>query len=123
MEGLRLKLAPTAAPPLSIDDAEPAETRIRRLAAENPVIIFARSACCMCHVMKRLLSAVGVHPTVIELDEDEIAALEPCAAPPALYIGGVCVGGVDSVVALHLNNSLVPKLVEVGVVSEGIYIS
>ncbi|KAG6414534.1 hypothetical protein SASPL_121906 [Salvia splendens] len=100
MQGVRLELAPSA--------AEPAETRIRRLAAENPVIIFARSACCMCHVMKRLLSAVGVHPTVIELDEHDIAA-------PALYIGGACVGGVESVVALHLNNSLVPKLVEVGV--------
>ncbi|XP_041989426.1 glutaredoxin-C6-like [Salvia splendens] len=110
--GVRLELAPTAA----IDVAEPAETRIRRLAAENPVIIFARSACCMCHVMKRLLSAVGVHPTVIELDEHEIAA-------PALYIGGACVGGVESVVALHLNNSLVPKLVEVGVVSHGIFIT
>ncbi|XP_057776157.1 glutaredoxin-C6-like [Salvia miltiorrhiza] len=120
--GIRLELTPSAASPLAIDVAESTETRLRRLTSENPVIIFARSACCMCHVMKRLLSAVGVHPTVIELEEDEIAALNRAAAP-ALYIGGACVGGLESVVALHLNNSLVPKLVEVGVVSEGIYIS
>ncbi|KAG6383603.1 hypothetical protein SASPL_156634 [Salvia splendens] len=78
--GVRLELTPSAASPLAIDVAESAETRIQRLIAENPVIIFSRPSCCMCHVMKRLLSTVGVHPTVIELDDDEIAALSP--APP-----------------------------------------
>ncbi|KAH6831115.1 Thioredoxin superfamily protein [Perilla frutescens var. hirtella] len=123
--GVRLELTPTTTSPLAIDVAESAETRIRRLISENPVIIFTRSACCMCHVMKRLLSAVGVHPTVIELEEDEIAALKPCdggdqPVSPALYIGGACVGGLESMVALHLSNSLVRKLVEVGALSEEI---
>ncbi|XP_020550646.1 glutaredoxin-C10 [Sesamum indicum] len=82
----------------------------------------------MCHVMKRLLSTIGVHPTVIELEEDEIGALSPrdnnnedsstvlggASGAPALYIGGACVGGLESLVALHLSNNLVPKLVEVG---------
>ncbi|KAK6161967.1 hypothetical protein DH2020_001808 [Rehmannia glutinosa] len=98
----------------------------------EPVVIFSRSSCCMCHVMKRLLSTVGVHPTVIELEEDEISALSPrgdnnnnsetmesssavhggASVAPALYIGGACVGGMESLVALHLSNNLVPKLVE-----------
>ncbi|KAK4412629.1 Glutaredoxin-C6 [Sesamum alatum] len=132
--GVRLELTPTTTSPLAIDVAESTEMRIRRLISENPVIIFSRSSCCMCHVMKRLLSTVGVHPTVIELEEDEIAALSPrgdnnnnndyssSASPvlggasgaPALYIGGACVGGLESLVALHLSNNLVPKLVEVG---------
>nr|XP_009772039.1 PREDICTED: uncharacterized protein LOC104222506 [Nicotiana sylvestris] len=66
--------------------------------SENPVVIFARSPCCMCHVMKRLLiSAVSVHPTVIELEEDEIAALRSSGAaaedgggngPPEMFMGG-----------------------------------
>ncbi|GFP90129.1 glutaredoxin-c6 [Phtheirospermum japonicum] len=131
--GVRLELTPTTISPLSIDVSESTEMRIQRLISENPVIIFSRSSCCMCHVMKRLLATVGVHPTVIELEEEEIAALisprdgaggvteefssvvpgGACAAP-ALYIGGACVGGLESLVALHLSNNLVPKLVEVG---------
>lgn len=108
--GVRLELTPTTTSPLAT------EMRIQRLISENPVIIFSRSACCMCHVMRRLLSAIGVHPTVIQLEEDEIAAVQPGgeSVSPALYVGGACVGGVESMVALHLSNSLVPKLVEVG---------
>uniref|UniRef100_U5FFY9 Uncharacterized protein n=1 Tax=Populus trichocarpa TaxID=3694 RepID=U5FFY9_POPTR len=48
---------------LSIDEAESTETRIQRLISEHPVIIFSRSSCCMCHVMKKLLATIGVHPT------------------------------------------------------------
>ncbi|XP_038899998.1 glutaredoxin-C6-like [Benincasa hispida] len=105
---------------LSIDVAESAETRIRRLISEHPVIIFSRTSCCMCHVMKKLLATIGVHPTVIELDDDEIDALSSCssttvpAATPAVFIGGAFVGGLESLVALHLSGHLVPKLVEVG---------
>lgn len=111
-------LSPTAtttssATNLSIDAEETAEAKIQRLIAEHPVIIFSRSSCCMCHVMRKLLATIGVHPTVIELDDDEISALPPPAAP-AVFIGGSCVGGLDSLFALHLSGDLVPKLVEVG---------
>lgn len=128
--GVRLELSPTAATasPLTIDVAETAEVKIRRLISENPVVIFSRAACCMCHVMKRLLSTIGVTPTVIELDEDEIGALptSPAAATaaeedggggagaPAVFIGGTRVGGIESLVALHVSGRLVPKLEEVG---------
>ncbi|KAG8375679.1 hypothetical protein BUALT_Bualt10G0125900 [Buddleja alternifolia] len=131
--GVRLELTTTSSP-LAIDVDESTETRIQRLISENPVVIFSRSSCCMCHVMKSLLATIGVHPTVIELEEDEIAALAPpdnnnhnhnheesssaahggASGAPALYIGGACVGGLESLVALHLSNNLVPKLVEVG---------
>ncbi|KAM1118626.1 hypothetical protein ACFX2I_042913 [Malus domestica] len=111
---------------LSIDVAESAETRIRRLISEHPVIIFSKSSCYMCHVMKKLLAAIGVHPTVIELDNHEIAALpyddqqqqQSCNTPPAVFIGGTCVGGLESLVALHLSGHLVPKLVQVGALRE-----
>lgn len=122
---LDLSPPPTAASAasLSIDVAESAETRIRRLISEHPVIIFSRNSCCMCHVMKKLLATIGVHPTVIELDDHEIDALASCSsssAPPsnnsapAVFIGGALVGGLESLVALHLSGHLVPKLVEVG---------
>ncbi|XP_030955776.1 glutaredoxin-C6 [Quercus lobata] len=110
---------------LSIDVAESAEARIRRLISEHPVIIFSRSSCCMCHVMKKLLATIGVHPTVIELDDHEIAALpsddsdsgspQPRnPAAPSVFIGGTCIGGLESLVALHLSGQLVTKLVQVG---------
>ncbi|GMI88520.1 hypothetical protein like AT4G33040 [Hibiscus trionum] len=111
---------------LSIDEDEPTETRLRRLISEHPVIIFSRSSCCMCHVMKKLLATVGVHPTVIELDDREMASLPPPPPPlsqysisprnpsPAVFIGGTCIGGLESLMALHLSGHLVPKLVEVG---------
>jgi glutaredoxin 3 len=127
-EGVRLDLSPpttTSSSSLSIDVAESAEARIRRLISEHPVIIFSRPSCCMCHVMKKLLSTLRVHPTVIELDDNEIAALpsatldsdtdsSPSNPAPAVFIGGTCVGGLESLVALHLSGHLVPKLVEVG---------
>ncbi|XP_022941086.1 glutaredoxin-C6-like [Cucurbita moschata] len=131
MQGLRrcsndlllLDLSPPSSVPstasLSIDVAESAETRIRRLISEHPVIIFSRTSCCMCHVMKKLLASIGVHPTVIELDDHEIDALASFssttpAAAPAVFMGGSYVGGLESLVALHLSGHLVPKLVEVG---------
>ncbi|CAN1217526.1 GRXC6 [Linum perenne] len=83
----------------------------------------------MCHVMKKLLATIGVNPTVIELEDHEISAL-PLPPPsqesaaeehasrnqmaPAVFIGGTCVGGLESLVGLHLSGHLVPKLVEVG---------
>ncbi|KAJ8558306.1 hypothetical protein K7X08_005072 [Anisodus acutangulus] len=126
--GVRLELTPTTNSPLAISVAESTEMRIQRLITENPVVIFTRSSCCMCHVMKKLLSAIGVHPTVIELEEDEITALSPSTGDevipvaageaPTVFIGGTRVGGLESLVALHLSGRLVPRLVEVGVIND-----
>ncbi|KAK7383333.1 hypothetical protein VNO78_29010 [Psophocarpus tetragonolobus] len=116
---------------LSIDVDESTEARIRRLISEHPVIIFTRSSCCMCHVMKKLLATIGVNPTVIELDDHEIAALPdnnphtatntiPLRNPtPAVFIGGASIGGLESLVALHVSGHLVPKLVQVGALWRG----
>ncbi|KAM0903464.1 hypothetical protein ACQ4PT_018677 [Festuca glaucescens] len=96
---------------------EPPAERIGRLVRESPVVIFARRGCCMCHVMRRLLAAVGAHATVIELDEaaEEAAASAAAAASvPALFVGGLPVGGLDGLMGLHLSGHLVPRLREVG---------
>ncbi|ESW08826.1 hypothetical protein PHAVU_009G078100 [Phaseolus vulgaris] len=100
---------------LSMDLDDSTETRIQRLISEHPVIIFTRSSCCMCHVMKKLLATIGVHPAVIELDDNEIVALPlPNVVAPAAFIGGTCIGGLESLVALHVSGHLIPKLVQVG---------
>ncbi|KAJ6804995.1 putative glutaredoxin-C7 [Iris pallida] len=103
--------SPSAAA-LSIDAAEAPERRIERLIAENPVVIFSRGSCCMCHVMRRLFASVGVHPTVIELEEAEEASA--AGGLPAVFIGGSPVGGLEGLIGLHLSGSLVPRLREVG---------
>jgi glutaredoxin 3 len=73
----------------------------------------------MAHVMKSLLAAVGAHATVIELEgaAEELAAAEAGgqnAAVPALFVGGVPVGGLEGLMGLHLSGRLVPRLREVG---------
>ncbi|KAK9273494.1 hypothetical protein L1049_018304 [Liquidambar formosana] len=131
----RLELTPTTTSPLAIDVSESTEMRIQRLISENPVIIFSRSSCFMCPVMKNLLSTIGVHPTVIELEEDEIGALPPAddtssdgststspfpgGGAPVMFIGGTYVGGLKSLMALHLSGHLKSKLEEVGALREG----
>lgn len=107
-----------------ISESETAEKRVGRLIAENLVIIIGRKSCCMSHVMKRLLSIIGVSPAVIELDDAEMndvvgtmfASTAPNSevVPPAAFIGGQLVGGLESLVAMHLAGNLVPKLREVG---------
>ncbi|EEE62654.1 hypothetical protein OsJ_17457 [Oryza sativa Japonica Group] len=95
---------------------QPAE-RIGRLVRESPVVIFARRGCCMCHVMRRLLAAVGAHATVIELDEaaEEAAASAAAAAGVSgLFVGGAPVCGLDGLMGLNLSGRLVPRLREVG---------
>ncbi|XP_074588654.1 glutaredoxin-C7-like [Curcuma longa] len=104
---------------LSIDGAEEsAEARVGRLIRENPVVIFSRQGCCMSHVMKRLLAAVGTHPTSIELEEAEEEAAAAVAAGssglPALFVSGVAVGGLEGLMGLHLRDLLVPMLWEAG---------
>ncbi|MCL7022039.1 hypothetical protein MKW94_015769 [Papaver nudicaule] len=110
--GLRFELAipfnnanGIATPPtaLTIDVAETVENKIQRLIQENP----------------RLLSNLGCTPTVIELEDDEISVLPmedvvPGGAAPTVFIGGECIGGLESLMALHLSGNLVLKLAQVG---------
>lgn len=53
---------------------------------------------------------------VIELEEDEIGVLtaQNSEGAPAVFIGGTRIGGLESLIALHLSDHLVPRLVEVG---------
>ncbi|PKI36362.1 hypothetical protein CRG98_043246 [Punica granatum] len=40
------------------------KVNIQRMVMENPVIVFGRHGCCMCHVVTRLLLGLGVNPTL-----------------------------------------------------------
>ncbi|VFQ60232.1 unnamed protein product [Cuscuta campestris] len=99
--------------------------RVRQLAAGNAVVIFTLSGCCMCHVVKQLLFGLGVGPTIVELDRDadgrEIYSLLLRLADsgqqqpvPAVFVGGKFLGGIETVMACHINGSLVPLLKDAG---------
>lgn len=97
--------------------------RIERMAAENAVVMFSMTSCCMCHAVKRLFCGMGVNPTVYELDEDPrgkelekalMRLMGSSSAVPAVFIGGKLVGSMDRVMASHINGSLVPLLKNAG---------
>lgn len=106
----------TSAPPLT-----PTQ-RVHRMASEKAVVVFSMSSCCMCQVVKTLFYSLGVNPTVYELDhhpdgkkiEKVLRKLLGAVSVPAVFVGGKLVGGLDRVMASHINGSLVPLLKDAG---------
>eukprot|EP00249_Psilotum_nudum_P027212 c34634_g1_i1 orf=303-614(-) len=97
--------------------------RVKRLAAENAVVVFSNSSCCMCHVVKRLLCGLGVNPTIYELDEESggqeledalLRLVEDGQAVPVVFIGGKFIGGLERVMSAHISGALIPLLKEAG---------
>ncbi|XP_022764126.1 glutaredoxin-C9-like [Durio zibethinus] len=97
------------------------------IVSENAVIVFSRKGCCMSHVVRRLLLALGVNPAVYEIDEkDEIGVLnelgmickghgdDKLLQLPAVFIGGRLFGGLDKLMATHISGELVPVLKDAG---------
>uniref|UniRef100_A0A7N0T5A8 Glutaredoxin domain-containing protein n=1 Tax=Kalanchoe fedtschenkoi TaxID=63787 RepID=A0A7N0T5A8_KALFE len=104
-----------------------ASKRIERLASRSAVAIFSVSTCSLCHAVKRLFCSLGVSPRVHEIDCDpdrkrmEKAlvgflgiSFSTSAAVPVVFIGGKLIGSMDSVMAAHINGSLVPLLRDAG---------
>ncbi|KAL2925117.1 Glutaredoxin-C9 [Bienertia sinuspersici] len=98
--------------------------KVNTVVKGSAVVVFSSKDCCMCHVAKRLLFSLGVGPTVVELDDesgssDDVEAVlcqlsghdQPL---PVIFIGGKFLGGIDSLMASHINGSLVPLLKQAG---------
>lgn len=127
----------TASSRVAGDQWGPCE-RVLRMAQANAVVVFSASGCCMCHVVKRLLLGLGVGPTVYEVDQlgrggpeiqavlsqlvvgstattsSSAGAAAATGALPAVFVGGKLLGGVEKVMACHINGSLVPLLKQAG---------
>ncbi|XP_052179930.1 glutaredoxin-C9-like [Diospyros lotus] len=99
--------------------------RVRRLAAGKAVVVFTVSGCCMCHVVKQLLFGLGVGPSIVELDHDkagadihallcQLAGGKSQQPLPAVFVGGKFLGGIEAVMACHINGTLVPLLKDAG---------
>ncbi|KAG5624565.1 hypothetical protein H5410_009783 [Solanum commersonii] len=95
---------------------------VEEMASKNAVVIFSNSTCCMCHAIKRLLCGMGVNPTVYELDNYNTTwqqALFTLLANsssdlPVVFIGGKLLGSMDTIMAAHINGTLVPLLKDAG---------
>ncbi|KAF7053571.1 hypothetical protein CFC21_061464 [Triticum aestivum] len=98
--------------------------QVTKLASERAVVVFTSSRCCICHSVTSLLSGLGVHAAVYELDKDprgremerELARRLGRGPPvvPAVFIGGNLVGGTKRVMEMHLAGELVPMLKAAG---------
>ncbi|RLM85391.1 glutaredoxin-C9-like [Panicum miliaceum] len=124
--GVAAAVAESASPAPS-EAAMAVYERVARMASGNAVVVFSASGCCMCHVVKRLLLGLGVGPTVYELDQlgggaggrelqAALAQLLPPGQPavPVVFVGGRLLGGVEKVMACHINGTLVPLLKQAG---------
>ncbi|XP_021765996.1 glutaredoxin-C9-like [Chenopodium quinoa] len=105
------------------------------LVKKNPVIVFGKRGCCMCHVVRKLLLGLGVNPPVFEIDSSNanesllINSLSKFVVNnnggknnnsvntlqfPLVFVGGELFGGLEKVMATHLSGELVPILKQAG---------
>ncbi|KAJ6873502.1 monothiol glutaredoxin-S6-like [Populus alba x Populus x berolinensis] len=94
------------------------------LIQEKPVVIFGKSSCCMSHSVETLIRGFGANPTVYNLDripnghqiERALMQLGFRQSVPAVFIGQQLVGNERNVMSLHLQNQLVPLLIQAGAI-------
>ncbi|KAK9055943.1 hypothetical protein SSX86_027030 [Deinandra increscens subsp. villosa] len=95
-------------------------SKVKRLVADNPLVIFSKSSCSLSHSIKSLIRNFGANPTVYELDEisngelveRELLGLGCSPSVPVVYIGKKLVGGSNEVMSLNMRSQLKPLLIE-----------
>ncbi|KAK7270220.1 hypothetical protein RIF29_23213 [Crotalaria pallida] len=95
------------------------ELIITSMVADKPVVIFSRSTCCLCHSIKSLIRNFGANTTIYELDElangqqieRELIQMGCKPSVPAVFIGQQFIGGSNRIMSLHVQNELVPLLI------------
>eukprot|EP00245_Coleochaete_scutata_P005303 TRINITY_DN18759_c0_g1_i1.p1 TRINITY_DN18759_c0_g1~~TRINITY_DN18759_c0_g1_i1.p1 ORF type:complete len:183 (+),score=26.64 TRINITY_DN18759_c0_g1_i1:61-609(+) len=91
---------------------------IKEKNAENPVIIYSKTWCPYCGMVKGLFKKLGVAYKAVELDEladgdelqDALRSYTGQSTVPSVFIGGEHIGGCDDTMALHSQGNLIPKL-------------
>ncbi|GAB9475225.1 hypothetical protein Gpo141_00012327 [Globisporangium polare] len=97
--------------------ASPKES-IEALVASNPVVVYAKSYCPHCAKTKALLTELGVHFVLVDLDlipegealQNALADLTGQRTVPNVFIGAKSVGGNSDVQELHAKEQLVSLL-------------
>lgn len=94
-------------------------TTVTNLLAENPVVIFSKTTCCISHSIIALVRKFGANPTIYELDalpnghaiEKELMELGCSPSVPAVFIGKKLIGGANEIISLNLESKLKPLLI------------
>ncbi|CAI9293015.1 unnamed protein product [Lactuca saligna] len=92
--------------------------KVKRLVADNPLVIFSKKDCYVCDYIKFVLRNFGANPTIYELDEiengqqveEELLRLGPSV--PVVFIGKKLIGGSNEVLSLGIKGELKPLLIE-----------
>ncbi|XWS50938.1 hypothetical protein CRYUN_Cryun12cG0134100 [Craigia yunnanensis] len=108
----------------SKEEIEMALNKVKQTVSSTPVVVFSKTYCGYCNRVKQLFTQLGASYKTIELDEesdgDEMqAALAEWTGQmtvPNVFIGGIHIGGCDSVVAKHQAGQLVNLLTNAGAI-------
>ena len=95
---------------------------VNRLVEQKPLVIFAKSCCCISHSVMQLISSYGANATVYQLDEmsngkeveNALQKLGLRPGVPAVFIGQKLVGGANEIISLQVQGRLVPALKKAG---------
>ncbi|KAJ4878535.1 Glutaredoxin-C1 [Raphanus sativus] len=111
---------------MSKEKLEKAMNKAKEIVSSYPVVVFSKTYCGYCQKVKQLLTKLGADFEVLELDEmsdgGEIqSALSKWTGQrtvPNVFIKGKHIGGCDSVMESNQKGTLVPLLVEAGVLTK-----
>lgn len=94
--------------------------KVKRLVADNLLVIFSKKNCYVCDYIKFVLRNFGANPTIYELDEietgqqveEELLRLGCSPSVPVVFIGKKLIGGSNEVLSLGIKGGLKPLLIE-----------
>eukprot|EP00163_Fabomonas_tropica_P009998 TRINITY_DN1995_c1_g3_i2.p2 TRINITY_DN1995_c1_g3~~TRINITY_DN1995_c1_g3_i2.p2 ORF type:complete len:103 (-),score=32.27 TRINITY_DN1995_c1_g3_i2:236-544(-) len=94
----------------------------KKAIAGNAAVVFSKSYCPFCRMVKQLLDSVGAKYKLFELDQMEdgseiqsyVASKHGQRTVPAVFVGGQLIGGNDDTQAAHREGKLVPALKSAG---------
>ncbi|WRX18985.1 Glutaredoxin - like 10 [Theobroma cacao] len=109
----------------SKEEIQMALDKVKQIVSSNQVVVFSKTYCGYCNRVKQLFTQLGAAYKTIELNQEsdgddmQAALLEWTGqrTVPNVFIGGIHIGGCDSVVAKHQAGQLVNLLTNAGAVT------
>ncbi|EOY20761.1 PREDICTED: glutaredoxin isoform X2 [Theobroma cacao] len=109
----------------SKEEIQMALDKVKQIVSSNQVVVFSKTYCGFCNRVKQLFTQLGASYKTIELNQEsdgddmQAALLEWTGqrTVPNVFIGGIHIGGCDSVVAKHQAGQLVNLLTNAGAVT------
>nr|XP_005487122.1 glutaredoxin 2 [Zonotrichia albicollis] len=92
--------------------------QIQDIISRNCVVIFSKTTCSYCSMIKNLFKGLNVSYTAVELDlnrngkqfQDILEQMTGGRTVPRVFINGTCVGGATDAQRLHEEGKLLPLI-------------